>query len=168
MPAAAGEIAGGDGRVPTISIGGRIEAGDEKTFHELASLKPNALVVLTSLGGLVAPALTIGLEIRTRGMQTLVPAGASCASACSLIWLAGTRRLLGAKAQVGFHAISIARDGKLRTETHAFDPRLMHYLLALGYAGDATATIVNTPSAGIRWLDRIELNSNGFAAESYP
>lgn len=168
MPAYAGQIAVLEGKVPAIGIGGKIEAGDEITFHELANLKPNALVVLTSPGGLVEPALTIGLEIRARGLQTLVPAGTSCASACSLIWLAGTKRMLGARAQVGFHAVSISRDGKVRVETHAFDPKLMHYLLALGYTGDATATIVNTPSAGIRWLDRIELNSNGFAAESYP
>ncbi len=76
--------------------------------------------------------------------------------------------MLGDGAQVGFHAIAGSRDGRVFTETHSFDPALMHYLLTLGYAGDATATIVNTPSLGIRWLDRIELNSNGFGAESYP
>ena len=97
-----------------------------------------------------------------------MPAGNSCASACALIWLAGTTRLLGADAHIGFHALSAPRGGRAYTETHEFDPVLMHYLLELGYAGDATATIVNTPSRGLRWLDRIELNSNGFGAESYP
>ncbi len=168
LPALAGQIKVVDGRTPAISIGGKIEIGDDKTFHDLAKTMPNPLVVLASPGGLVAPAIAIGLEIRARGLQTLVPSGASCASACSFIWLAGAKRMLGDRAQVGFHAISASRDGRVLTETHTFDPALMHYLLGLGYAGDATATIVNTPSKGIRWLDRIELNSNGFAAESYP
>lgn len=168
VPALAGEITAFNGKVPTIAIGGVIASGDEKVFHEFANATPNAIVVLAGPGGRVYPALVIGMEIRARGMKTLVPAGARCASACSFIWLAGSRRLLGDGAQVGFHAISDSRDGRVYTETHIVDPVLMHYLLGLGYAGDAVATIVNTPSVGIRWLDRIELNSNGFDAESYP
>ena len=168
VPAYAGQIAVLGGKVPAIGISGIIEIGDDKVFHDLIRSTPNAVIVLAGPGGHVGPALAIGLEIRARGLQTLVPAGNSCASSCSLIWLAGTKHLLGAGAQVGFHAISGSHDGLVFTETHVLDPALMHYLLGLGYAGDAVATIVNTPSKGIRWLDRIELNSNGFAAESYP
>lgn len=165
LPASAGQISASDGKTPTIAISGTIEPGDEKTFHELASAMPNALVVLAGPGGRVGPALTIGMEIRARNMKTFVPAGGLCASSCALIWVAGTTRMLGADAHIGFHALSTLR---AHTETHEFDPVLMHYLLELGYAGDATATIVNTPSLGIRWLDKFELNSNGFAVEAYP
>lgn len=166
--ASAGQVAAIDGKVPAISIGGRIEPGDEKTFHGLVGATPNALIVLAGPGGNVAAALTIGYEIRARGLKTFVPARSFCASSCALIWLAGTTRLLGMDAHIGFHALSAPHGGRAYAETHEFDPVLMHYLLQLGYAGDATATIVNTPSLGLRWLDRIELNSNGFGAESYP
>jgi hypothetical protein len=166
--ASAGQIAAVDGKVPAISIGGRIEPGDEKTFHSLVGAAPNALIVLAGPGGNVGAALAIGYEIRARGLKTFVPARGFCASSCALIWLAGTTRLLGMDAHIGFHALSVPHGGRAYAETHEFDPVLMHYLLQLGYAGDATATIVNTPSLGLRWLDRIELNSNGFGAESYP
>ncbi len=73
LPAAAGQIAARDGKAPIIGIGGVIEPGDEKTFHDLAKAMPNALVVLVGPGGHVGPALAIGLEIRARGLQTVVP-----------------------------------------------------------------------------------------------
>ncbi len=168
VPAYGGEIAALDGKTPAIVVRGRIELGDEKAFFELVKTVPNARIVLAGPGGNVVAALAIGQEIRARNLQTLVPAGAACASACALIWLAGTKRLLGEDARIGFHALAAPRRNGAFSETHAFDPVLMHYLLELGYAGDATATIVNTHSVGIRWLDRIELNSNGFAAQSYP
>ncbi len=167
-PVFAGEIVGIDGKTFAISVSGRIELGDEKVFINLIRTAPKARIILAGPGGNVVAALTIGQEIRARNLQTLVPAGASCASACALIWLAGTTRMLGVDARIGFHALSAPHRNSQFAETHAFDPVLMHYLLELGYAGDATATIVNTPSVGIRWLDRIELNSNGFAAQSYP
>jgi len=168
LPALAGKVAILDGKIPAIGVGGRIEVGDERVFHDLAGTMPNPIVVLLGPGGSVAAALAIGQEVRARGLRTLVPAGASCASACALIWLAGTTRMLGMDARIGFHAISASRGGGPSTETHAFESVLRHYLLGLGYAGDATATIVNTPSKGLRWLDRIELDSNGFTSQIYP
>lgn len=168
VPALAGQIASLNEKMPAIGVSGRIELGDEKAFIDLVRSMPKARIVLAGPGGNVVAALAIGQEIRARNLQTLVPAGASCASACALIWLGGTTRMIGTDARIGFHALAAPRHGGVYGETHAFDPVLMHYLLELGYASDAAATIVNTPSVGIRWLDRIELNSNGFAAQSYP
>ena len=169
MPASAGQITLLVGKTPAISIGGPIVAGDEKTFHGLVATAPNALIVLTSSGGSVYAAIAIGEEIRARGLKTLVPTGAFCASACSLIWLAGTTRMIGTDAYIGLHAICVGYGvGRICKETHVYDPVLTHYLLTLGYAGDATAMIVHTPTQSIRRLNRIELNSAGFAAESFP
>lgn len=169
MPASAGQITLLGGKTPAIGISGPIVAGDETAFHGLVATAPNALIVLTSPGGSVDAAIAIGLEIRARGLRTLVPAGANCASACSLIWLAGTTRMLGTDALIGLHAICAWYGvGRACNETHVYDPVLTHYLLALGYAGDATAMIVHTPTLSIRRLNRIELNAAGFAAESFP
>ena len=157
-----------------ISVGGRIEDGDDRTFHDLAAARnltgaqPGALVALSGPGGKVAPALAIGREIRALGLRTLVPAGASCASACALIWLGGTQRSLGTDARIGFHALSAARAGAAPTETHEFDAGLVRYLTELGYAHDVTATIVNTPAILVHWRDAIELNANGIATQNDP
>lgn len=168
VPAQAGQVTIQDGRICAISIAGRIEDGDDLLFSSLASAYPHALVVLSGPGGKVVPALAIGREIRARGLRTLVPAEAVCASACSLIWLAGTPRLLGTDARIGFHALSTPRLGASPIETHAFDPELVRYLTELGYALDVTATIVNTPSVLVHWRDAIELNANGIATQAYP
>lgn len=167
-PAQAGQLAIQNGKPCAISVAGHIEDGDDKVFHDLAAACPNALVVLTGPGGLVAPALAIGREIHARGLRTLVPAGASCASACSLIWLAGMQRLLGTGARIGFHALSAARPGEAPAETHSSDPELVRTLTEFGYASDVTATIVNTPSVLVHWRDMIELNANGIATQPYP
>ncbi len=156
------------GKGCAINISGHIEDGDDRAFHELAAAQPNALVVLSGPGGKVVPALAMGMEIRARGLRTLILPGASCASACSFIWLGGTVRLLGKDARVGFHAMSAAHPGGTPAETHAFDTALIQYLTTLGYAYDVTATIVNTPSVLVHWRDAIELNANGIATQNYP
>jgi hypothetical protein len=151
-----------------VTIAGRIDRGDEVAFDHIVANVTNALVVLTGPGGNVAAALAIGQQVRARGWQTLVPAGSSCASACALIWLAGTQRMLGVNARIGFHAISVKNNEGSAVETHEIDPALVDYLMGLGYAFDVTATIVNTPSRMVRWRDGLELNANGIATESYP
>ena len=152
---------------PGILLTGVILAGDEATFHAMAATLPRATVLTTGPGGLVGPALAIGTEIRNRGWVTLVPEHTNCASACSMIWLAGTRRMLGVDAQIGFHAMSMIQQGR-RQETHDADSFLRTWLTELGYAMDATATIVNTHAASIRWYDAIELNANGIPTENFP
>ncbi len=152
---------------PGILMTGVIDPGDEIRFHAIAATLQSAIVVTTGPGGRVAPALAIGNEIRARGWATLVPAGMSCASACSFIWLAGDRRMLGDQAQIGFHAMSMPQNGGYQ-ETHDIDYALREWLTTLGYAMDATATIVNTHAASIRWYDVIELRANGIPTESFP
>jgi hypothetical protein len=168
MPAMAGQIEIRDGPVPMVNIGGRIDRGDKVAFDHNVANVTNALVVLTGPGGDVAAALAIGQEVRARRWQTPVPAGSSGASACALIWLAGTEQMLDVNARIGLHAISIKNNEGPPVETHAIDPALVDYLMGLGYAFDVTATIVNTPSSIVRWLDGLELNANGITTESYP
>jgi hypothetical protein len=152
---------------PAILMTGVIAVGDEVRFHALAATLSQAIVITTGPGGSVYAALMIGSETRSRGWSTLVPHDAQCASACSLIWLAGTRRLLGTNAEIGFHAMSMLQNAR-RTETHDYDGELRSWLNGLGYALDATATIVNTHAASIRWYDGIELRANGIPNEPWP
>jgi hypothetical protein len=156
-----------DGSGHGILLSGEIAPGDEAAFRALAETLPKAVVITTGPGGTVVTALKIGSEIRARGWSTLVSEGAKCASACSLIWLAGQTRMLGAGAQIGFHAISMIQNGQ-RTETHDWDDVLRTWLTGLGYALDATATIVNTQATSIRWYNTMELRANGILTDPYP
>lgn len=154
---------GGD----AIQLSGVIVPGDEAAFHTLAATLRTAVVVTTGPGGTVGPALAIGTETRARGWTTLVPQDGRCASACSMIWLAGRTRKLAAGAAIGFHAMSMIENGT-RTETHEADIYLRHWLTGLGYAMDTTATIVNIGASSIRWYNAVELRANGIPSETYP
>jgi hypothetical protein len=168
MPNGSGpDGSGPNGSGRGILLSGEIVPGDETVFHALAETLPKAVVITTGPGGTVVTALRIGSEIRARGWSTLVSEGARCASACSLIWLAGQTRMLGAGAQIGFHAVSMLQNGQ-RTETHELDSVLRTWLTDMGYALDATATIVNTQAASIRWYNTTELLANGILTDPYP
>lgn len=130
---AAGPIDGsGD---PAIFITGDITSGDAGKFAEVAATLPRAMVVLSSNGGALADGLAIGTAIRAAGYATAVPAGASCYSACALIWAGGSRRFLAPSAVLGAHAAYHATDGG--TETSGIgNAQVGAYLARLGY-GDA-------------------------------
>ena len=152
---------------PAIILSGIIVAGDETKFYALAQTSGRATVITTGPGGSVRAAIAIGTEIRIRGWSTLVPENARCASACSMIWLAGQTRRLATGAQIGFHAMSQIQNGE-RAENHEEDFVLRRWLSDLGYAMDTTATIVNTPASSIHWYDAGELRANGIPTELYP
>lgn len=66
---------------------------------------------LDSDGGLVEEAIEIGRLVRERHLSTHV--ADACASACTLIFLQGRRRTLGAEGRLGFHApYEIGPDGR--------------------------------------------------------
>jgi hypothetical protein len=96
-------------RLTFIEMSGPIAAGDDERFRVIANRAPFlfTIVVLDSPGGSVGPALTIGREIKARGFSTIVKSGATCASACALVWLAGDSRYMARGAKIGFHAASI-------------------------------------------------------------
>lgn len=150
-----------------LLISGPIRPGDQAAFHAAANTLQGDVVVTTGPGGSVLAALNIGSEIRSRGWSTLVPADETCASACSMIWLAGVRRMMAEGSRIGFHAMSIQKNGTI-TETHQPDVDLRRWLTNLGYSYDTTATIVNTPAVFVRWLDPLELRANGIAVDLYP
>src|ERR1700722_12369788 len=67
----------------------------------LASAPGVRTVRLDSPGGYLQPALQAAEIIRARGLDTYVPR--LCASACTVVFLAGKDRFLGPDARLGFH-----------------------------------------------------------------
>jgi hypothetical protein len=90
VPSYAAQIEVYDGKpeLPVIGINGDIEAADADRFQELSSTRNNAVVLLRSAGGKMAPAIRIGEMIKAKGYTTIVKD--YCASSCALIWLAGS------------------------------------------------------------------------------
>src|SRR5262245_55226397 len=86
----------------SVFVNGEITEGDDATFASLSD-DGKMTVYLSSPGGHLRVAMRIGEIIRQRGWGTMVAPGATCASACALIWSAGAPRQLGHKSQLRLH-----------------------------------------------------------------
>lgn len=78
-----------------LTMSGPIRSGDEFQFEALMRRVPPGsirIVRLNSPGGRIVPAREIARAIRRNGWTTFIPAGARCASACTGLFAAGTRR----------------------------------------------------------------------------
>jgi hypothetical protein len=87
-----------------IAITGPIETGDYDQFLSALESGTPDLVVLASPGGDLAEGLAIAAEIALLDLPTFVGDGAGCFSACALIWVAGSTRVMGEHAEIGVHA----------------------------------------------------------------
>ena len=87
-----------------IFIVGEITKLDGEKFENIAIRTAHGGGVLNSPGGSVLAGINIGKVIQLRGYDTAVPEGATCASACGFIWLAGTKRFVFPDARIGFHS----------------------------------------------------------------
>lgn len=100
-----------------VRLDGDIDAGSALNFRRALAAAPDAkLLLLNSDGGLVAMALLIADDVNSRKMSTLVPVGAKCYSACSLIFFAGEERQVDGK--LGVHQLS-SDTGNLISAQHS-------------------------------------------------
>jgi hypothetical protein len=86
----------------TLELKGPLSAGVADQFEQVLKSAPaTQLVVLDSDGGRIFEALRVAEVIKSRGLDTRVEQ--HCASACTLILLAGKDRSAHKFAQIGFH-----------------------------------------------------------------
>jgi hypothetical protein len=93
-----------DGRIVTLT--GPIGMGSATRFERTLQGAPQLQrVVLQSPGGRLFEAHQMATQVRLRGLQTR--ATGDCASACTLVFIAGGRRSLAPAARLGFHRASV-------------------------------------------------------------
>jgi hypothetical protein len=86
----------------SIVFHGRIDAASAAAFLALATDPAVTRLVITSVGGLVSPALDMADAIHARGLDVEVPQ--ACLSSCAnYIFPAGRRKVLGRPGTVGWH-----------------------------------------------------------------
>lgn len=95
-----------------ITVTGEIKEFDEVEFIKLAGDIQKLTVSLNSPGGSNLAAAKIGMFVRAHRYEAMVKNGATCSSACTLIWLAGSSRHLGHNARLGFHSASMITGGQ--------------------------------------------------------
>jgi PAN domain len=150
-----------------ISIKGGITLGDDERFEQIALGEDKAIVFLESPGGLIQPGLQIGKLIKLRGYLTAVPEGSQCASACGLIWLAGSERLVFPGGSVGFHVAYREQDGNV-TESGQANALVGAYLSKLGLNFSAIEYVTRAPPSSMIWLTQADADKYGIKAYFVP
>ena len=140
------EIRNDLGNLPVITVLGGIEGDDADRFQELSSTLNRAIVMLKSGGGKIVPAIRIGEMVKAKGYTTAV--NDICASACALIWLAGSKRFMTPTAHIGLHQAYNAT-GQADGPGNAI---LGSYLTRLGLSYSAIAFATQAGPDGVKWL----------------
>lgn len=140
-----------DGR--SLLLHGTLGAGSAERVHELLAHAPGVrLVRLQSPGGRLFEAEGMAAEIRQRGLDTYVDG--LCASACTMVLLAGRQRGAAPDARIGFHRPSFAGIDDDRTVDA---DALMRYYRNAGIAREFVEKVRATPSRTMWFPPRLEL-----------
>lgn len=134
-----------------IVIAGEIERGDEQKFKKLAIDIDKGVVILDSDGGATLTAIEIGKIIRLKGFDTMVASDSQCNSACGLIWLAGSKRILADDSKIGFHASYLEEDGEQR-ESGVGNAIVGRYLTLLNLTEEAIIFVTAARPNELNWL----------------
>lgn len=148
-----------------VQIVGELQPDDAKEFKTRVKGMSKGVVVLSSPGGAIFPALEIGREIREARLVTAVPEDALCASACGLVWLAGSERYAEDSSYIGFHAAYTFKDGAT-AESGMANALIGSYLNDLGLPDSAIAFVTNAPPEGMERLTKIKGRQIGISYAS--
>jgi hypothetical protein len=86
-----------------IVLDGEITAGDLVRLKSMVQRYGYLRIELNSPGGSLSEALKIGAFVRSTGLATHIPRGATCASACVTIFAGGLLRTAHSNTKIGIH-----------------------------------------------------------------
>lgn len=139
----------------SLLLWGTLGTGSAEAVRRALDESPNLrLMHLTSNGGRLFEARAIAAEVRRRRMDTYVDG--QCASACTLIFLAGRDRGATPNAKIGFHRPSFAGNDDSTAGTEA----MLAYYREAGISEAFIARVRGTPSSSLWYPTRAELSEN--------
>lgn len=152
-----------------IVIEGRFDLSDVETFRTKIEPLPaaKATIAFRSKGGRLLAGIRIGTLIRAKKFTTVVPDGASCASACALAWLGGARRFMGHDSSIGFHAAFIFKSD-VPTESGPGNAILGAYLNQLGLSEKAILYVTQAAPTSMQWMSLQDAAEHGIAVALLP
>ena len=155
-----------------LNLVGEIQPGDleaVQTAIKTANDK-NRLVVtirLASTGGNILEAVKIADVVRHGKIATAVLSGATCASACFIIFAAGNEKYAHYTATIGVHGASDS-SGKETVESGAATISMARIVRELGVPASIIGKMVVTPPDQMVWLGPDDLRSMGAAMLGKP
>lgn len=142
-----------------IVASGEIRPGDDEKLHSLVAALPGNTVLtgilLNSPGGSLLEGVRMATTIRNTGLATA--AVRVCASACFLMFAAGTRKLALNGARIGVHSASV--EGVETIGSQAVTTQMARQAADFGVPPAVIGKMVTTAAADIAWLSQDDLRS---------
>ena len=143
-----------------IKLSGEIKIEDADIFQNYLAKMKIKKVILSSGGGNLISALSIGSLINSNDIETVVEENNTCASACALIWVAGVKRIVGKNSKIGFHAAYNKTENKLEISSSA-NALIGVYLYKLGLPQQTIIFMTEAAPTDMRWLTTKDGNRLG-------
>ncbi|WP_241482256.1 COG3904 family protein [Leisingera sp. ANG-Vp] len=152
-----------DGQI--LVFEGEVTFGLTKRLTRILAESPGLQqFALTSPGGLIAEARGAAKLIRQHGLET--EAAGLCASACTLIFAAGTRRRLGPDGALGFHSYALQfATGLPQIDLQQEQEKDRAFLLRQGVSPEFAARIFDAGHTELWRPERQELLAGGVLTE---
>ena len=145
----------------TLRVSGPIREDDgnrfEMSIDKARSLKLQiSTVYLDSPGGIVRAGARMARLVRAQQFNTAVADGATCASACFLIFAAGKERFAGKNAKIGVHSATAVGAGETDgAKSVTID--MVRFLSELGVPPQILGKLVTARPTEIIWLTSADL-----------
>jgi len=149
-----------------IALKGEITREDANTLEILiraANAHGGAVrgLQLDSTGGNLIGGIRLARLVRGHGdLSTAVVHGATCASACFLVFAAGREKFAGHTSFIGIHGAG-DKLGRVTEESEEATRAMAHLCKQLGVPSPITEKLIATPPGEIVWLSSEELQSMG-------
>ncbi len=147
-----------DGRLLLVAEG-EIKEGDDKRLHDFVAALPAQAklfaVGLDSPGGNLREGVYLANSIHSTGLPTIVSSRGMCASACFLMFAAGSTRMASINARIGVHSAS--SDGEDNGPAQAVTTLMARQAAEFGVPSSIIGKMVTTPPGDITWLNRQDL-----------
>jgi hypothetical protein len=152
-----------DGRV-VIAISGEVSPGDTDALKAAIKVANDAGKLVTSIrlnseGGNLLEGVRLAEAVKFAKMTTNVGQGATCASACFLIFAAGENKYANYSARIGVHGASDKGEETVRST--AATVSMARVAKDLGVPSSIIGRMVVTPPSEMVWLSPSDLQSMG-------
>jgi hypothetical protein len=119
---------------------------------------PVQQLILNSPGGLLGEGIKLAEIVRSYNITTAVDSRGPCASACFLVFTAGSRKLYTSDAKVGIHSAS-DQNGADSNAARAATTTMARVAGELGVPSALVGKIVTTLPSDLTWLSKDDLAS---------
>lgn len=155
-----------------LALTGTIDPGSSLRFAAEIAARGEYVetILLTSPGGSVEDAMSMGRLIREMALTVSVETGSVCASSCPLVLAGGTERIAESGAVIGVHQVFAAGEhlpgaAQAMSDAQVTTARISRYLEEMGIGPGLWLNALETPPNRLYYLTEDELIETGLATE---